>query len=575
MVIIVFGQFVFKITAKAVHNGTVTRGRENMNKPKVIVLGTGGAGLTAAVAAHDSGAEVLVFEKADKIGGTTAWSGGMVWIPNNHLEAEMGVSDSREEALLYLNSMSHDLIEPRMAEAFVDAGPLMVRYLCENTPVSFRAIPDFPDYHAEFPGGKTGGGRSLDCPPFSFKELGEWADRVTPSPYYPDPRLSIIDTPLGVAKPAPLSAEELDRRRQDNVRGSGQALIGRLLRACLDRGIEPRTHCRATELLIDGSTVRGVRLDTPEGPKEFTANAVIICTGGFEWNEDFKRAFLRGPMTHPVSIETNTGDGLRMAMKAGAMLGNMREAWWMPVIEVPREQISTGVSLLAGTRSLPRTIMVNRKAKRFVNEAANYNVFGAAFHEQDVSEFSYANLPCWLIFDQGFVDEYGFGMFPDPDPESGEGPSQWIVSALTLAELANQLDLPVENLEQTVARWNAQVAVVKDDDFGRGEAAHDRWWGDPHHREGPQANLGPLDKGPFYAVEVKSGALGTKGGPRVDPNANVLDVDGKTISGLYAAGNVMASPMGMTYGGPGGTIAPGMVFGYLAGRHAAGRQLFN
>ena len=141
-----------------------------MDKRRVVVLGTGGAGLTAALAAHDSGAEVQVFEKADKIGGTTAWSGGMVWIPNNHLEAELGVDDSREEALLYLNSMSHDLIEPHMAEAFVDAGPLMVRYLCENTPVNFRAIPDFPDYHAEFPGGKTGGGRSLDCPPFSYDD---------------------------------------------------------------------------------------------------------------------------------------------------------------------------------------------------------------------------------------------------------------------------------------------------------------------------------------------------------------------------------------------------------------------
>ena len=469
---------------------------------RVVVLGTGGAGLTAAVAAHDSGAAVQVFEKADKIGGTTAWSGGMVWIPNNHLEAKLGVDDSRDEALSYLNSMSHDLIEPRMAEAFVDAGPLMVRYLCENTPIAFRAIPDFPDYHAEFPGGKTGGGRSLDCHPYPFDELGDWADRVTPSPYYPDPRLSIIDTPLGVAQPTPLSTEELERRSERNVRGSGQALIGRLLRACLDRGIEPRTGCQAKELLMDGSALRGVLVETPEGPQEIVADAVILCTGGFEWNEEFKRAFLRGPMTHPVSIDTNTGDGLRMAMKAGAMLGNMREAWWMPVIQVPEEEVRTGVSLLAGTRSLPRSIMVNRKARRFVNEAANYNVFGAAFHEQDVSEFSYANLPCWLIFDQGFVERYGFGMFPDP----GAGPSQWVTAAPTLKALAEQLDIPAANLEQTVARWNAQVDAGKDEDFGRGEAAHDKWWGDPHQREGAQANLGPLDTGPFYAVEVKSGA---------------------------------------------------------------------
>ena len=242
----------------------------------------------------------------------------------------------------------------------------------------------------------------------------------------------------------------------------------------------------------------------------------------------------------------------------------------MPTIEVPTEEVSTGVNLLAGTRSLPRAIMVNRKGKRFTNEAANYNAFGAAFHEQDVSEFSYANLPCWMIFDQGHVNRYGFGAFSRP----GVAPPQWITSAPTLERLAEQLGIPPEGLAQTVVRWNEQATNGCDTDFARGEAAHDRWWGDPNHREGPEATLGPIDEGPFYAVEVKSGALGTKGGPRVDPNANVLDLDGDPIRGLYAAGNVMASPMGMTYGGPGGTIAPGMVFGFAAARHATGSPLF-
>lgn len=542
-----------------------------MGRKRVVVLGTGGAGLTAAVTAHDSGAEVVVLEKADKIGGTTAWSGGMVWIPNNHLEAGLGVQDSREEALRYLMSMSHGLIEQRMAEAFVDAGPMMVRYLNDRTPVVFRAIPDFPDYHAEFPGGKSGGGRSLDCPAYPYVELGEWADRVTPSPYYPDPRLTIYDTPLGQARPKPVDPKELARRSERNERGSGQALIGRLLRACLDRGIEPRTGCRGVELLIGDGAVRGVQLDTADGTEDLRADAVILCTGGFEWNQEFRRAFLRGPMTHPVSIETNTGDGLRMAMKAGAMLGNMREAWWMPVAEVPKEEVSTGVNLVAGLRSLPRTIMVNRKAKRFVNEAANYNAFGAAFHEQDVSEFSYANLPCWMIFDQGYVDRYGFGISASPP---GTQPPQWVTRSATLRQLAERLDVPADELESTVRRWNSQVAAGRDEDFKRGEAAHDRWWGDADHRDGPEATLGPIIEEPFYAVEIKSGALGTKGGPRVNPNGNVLDLDGHTIAGLYAAGNVMASPMGMTYGGPGGTIAPGMVFGFLAARHAAGHPVF-
>ena len=536
------------------------------NRPHVVVLGSGGSGLTAAIAAADAGARVSIFEKHSQVGGTTAWSGGMIWIPNNHHERALGVEDSRESALQYIMSLSHDMIEPRLAEAFLDAGPLMVRYLDENTPVHFRPIPDFPDYHAEHPGGHPQGGRSLDCPLFSFHELGAWADRVTKSPYYPTPHLSMDDTNLGQARPQPPSAAEMERRAANDERGCGQALVGRLLRACLDRGLHPQTDCRATDLMLHDGAVVGVRLETPEGPLAVEADAVILATGGFEWSESFKRAFLRGPMTHPVSISTNTGDGLRMAMRAGAMLGNMREAWWMPVVEAPREEVSTGVTLVTGQRSLPRSIMINRQGRRFTNEAANYNAFGAAFHEQDVSAFDYRNLPCWLVFDQGYVDLYGFGMLGGAP---GVAPPQWVISAPTLADLAARLGVPAEGLQATVERWNAQVARGEDDDFRRGQGAHDIWWGDPAYRGDVRATLGPLDKGPFFAVEIKSGALGTKGGPQTDVNANVVDLDGRPIPGLYAAGNVMASPMGMTYGGPGGTIAPGMVFGFLAGRHAA------
>jgi len=541
-------------------------------KRKVVVLGTGGSGLTAAIAAHDAGARVRVFEKADKVGGTTAWSGGMVWIPNNHLEQALGVQDSRQEAITYLMSLSHGLIEQHMAEAFIDAGPIMVRHLCDHTPVQFRTIGNFPDYHAEFPGGKTGGGRSLDTPPFSFQELGKWEHRVTPSPYYADPRLAVYDTPLGQAVPAPLAAEELERRSVHHERASGQALIGRLLRGCLDRGIEPDTSARALDLIIRKGRVRGVVIESKKGVRKVECDAVILATGGFEWSEEFTRAFLRGPMTHPVSISTNTGDGLKMAMRAGAMLGNMREAWWMPVAEVPREEVSTGVTLIAGIRSLPRCIMVNRKGKRFTNESANYNAIGAAFHDQDVSAFDYANLPCWMILDKGYIDRYGF---PITGGKPGEAPPQWVTSAPTVAGLAGKLGVPADQLEATVGRWNTQVAAGRDDDFGRGEAAHDQWWGDAQLRGSTQASLGAIDQGPYFAVEVKSGALGTKGGPKTDVNANVLDVDGQPIEGLYAAGNVMASPMGMTYGGAGGTIAPGMVFGFLAGRHASGKPVFD
>ena len=538
-----------------------------MDNFDVIVLGTGAAGLTAAITAAENGATVGVFEKHDQVGGTSAWSGGQVWIPNNDHMADHDIADSRERALTYIMSLSHDMIEDRLAEAFVDAGPEMIRFLETCAPVEFYSVPEFPDYHAEFPGGSLRGGRTLECPIYPFRELGAWEGRVTPSPYYPIANITMSETPLGKPVPQPPSAEELARRQIDNERGCGQALVGRLLKACLDRGIEPRTEWRAVELITDDGQVRGVRFDTPEGERRIEARAgVILATGGFEWNKDLLRAFLRGPMTHPVSIRTNTGDGLKMAMKAGAAIGNMREAWWTPVADVPASQNSMERLMIMGQRTLPHSIMVNKKGRRFTNEAANYNAFGAAFHEMDVARFAYANLPCWLIFDQDYIDLYGFG-YPGV---RGEAPD-WLISAPTLDGLAAALEVPADELGRTVERWNGLVDAGHDSDFERGEAAYDRWWGDPNLKGDRSATLGRLARGPFYAIPVNSGALGTKGGPRVDPTARVLDMDGEPILGLYAAGNVMASPFGMTYGGPGGTLGPAMTFAFLAGRDAAGR----
>jgi hypothetical protein len=274
-------------------------------------------------------------------------------------------------------------------------------------------------------------------------------------------------------------------------------------------------------------------------------------------------------MTHPVSITTNTGDGLVMAMRAGAQLSNMREAWWIPVAEVPVESNSMGRILVNGQRTLPHSIMVNRHGSRFTNEAANYNAFGGAFHVEDVSRFEYANLPCWLVFDQAYVDTYGFRV--TAGGHGTEVPS-WVPQGETPGRLAALLGIDGGKLGETIERWNAHCAAGRDPDFGRGDSAFDCWWGDPHRKGERTATLGPLTRGPYYALQIHSGALGTKGGPRVDPSARVLDLDGRPIPGLYAAGNVMGSPFGMTYGGAGGTIGPAMVFGYVAGRHAASRH---
>jgi len=537
----------------------------------IIVIGSGAAGLTAAVVASLKGAgRVGVFEKGEKIGGTSAWSGGQVWIPNNSHMAEKGIADSREKAITYIMSLSRDMLDQSLVESYVDAGPDMVEFLESHTPVQFYAVDGMPDYHPEFPGGSPEGGRTIECPLFPFRELGDWEDRVTPSPYFANPHITMSETPLGKAIPEIPSSEELTRRSGTNERGCGQALIGRLLKACLEQSIQIETSCAARELIVEGDEVTGVVLETPEGDTRVNASrGVILASGGFDWDKELCRSFLRGPMTHPVSIETSTGDGLKMSMKAGAMLSNMREAWWIPVAVVPESENVMGRVLINGQRTLPHSIMINRHGRRFTNEAANYNAFGAAFHVEDVSRFEYQNLPCWLVFDQNYAEKYGFRVASGVD---GDGVASWVTRGESLAELAGKLDVDAANLEATIERWNTLCAAGSDPDFGRGDSAFDCWWGDPYRKGQRDATLGPLEKGPYYAVEIKSGCLGTKGGPKVDKHGRVVNVDGEAIRGLYAAGNVMGSPFGMTYGGPGGTLGPAMVYGYLSAVHAVSRN---
>jgi succinate dehydrogenase/fumarate reductase flavoprotein subunit len=539
----------------------------------VVVLGTGAAALAAAVTAHEHGASVAVFEKADLVGGTSAWSGGQVWIPNNRQMKELGKSDSAAEAVTYLMSMSNGLIEPHMAQIFCETGTEMVAFFEKRTPVQFVCVPDFPDYHPEQPGGKPGGGRTLECPLYPFGELGAWRDRVTVSPYWPNHHIRVGETTLCQAIPQPVTPAEMKRRIANDERGMGQALIGRLLRACLDRGIEPRTSCRATELIVDHGKVAGVKVEGPQGLFTVDAPNVILGTGGFDWDKNLTTAFLRGPLERSVAVPTNTGDGLKMAMRAGAMLGNMREAWWMPIVDAPVNK--AGQILFTGERTLPGSIMVNKAGKRFTNEAANYNAFGAAFHEQETNSCSYANLPCWVIFNQEFYEKYGFADGLGGEQREHKRPPQWIIGADSLRALAERLGIAPDALEATVERWNSNVAKGQDPDFKRGDSWYDRWWGDPNCKGKKEATLGKIGAGPYYAVEVKSGSIGTKGGPKTDADACVLNVDMQPIEGLYAVGNVMASVMGMTYGGGGGTLGPGMVFGYRAGIHAGRRRARN
>lgn len=532
---------------------------DNTQTFDVVVLGTGAAGLVAALAAADDGARVALVEKAPNVGGTTARSGGVAWLPANRLAAEAGVADSRRQALDYLGALSNGMILPEFAEAFVDGVGPTVAWLQRATPVELRLVEGFPDYHPAHPGGLPGGGRSLEPALFSLRALDEWASRLA------GPRRWTVnhEGPLGGGTGV-LPADVQAAREAGAVEGGGRALVAGLLRGCLDRGISPATDTAARCLVFEESSIAGVEVERAGRRATIRCGAVVLATGGFEYDTELVRDFLRGPMSCPPGAPTNTGDGLRMAMRAGAALGNMREAWWVPVVALPgaREDGGNNVHLLLRERTLPGSIMVNRSGRRFVNEAVNYNALGSVLHEIEPEALCYANEPAWLILDHGFVRRYGaFGASPGDVPE-------WVPRASEIEDVAALVGVSAPALVDTVARWNHLVDGGVDTDFGRGESVYDRWCGD-RSLPGRGATLGRLDEGPFYAVEVISSCLGTKGGPRTTIDGAVLDVDGQVIPGLFAAGNAMAGPTGMVYGGAGGTLGPALVFGRNAGRAAA------
>lgn len=530
----------------------------------VVVLGSGGAAMTAAIAAFDFGAkDVVILEKSGMVGGTTAMSGGMLWIPNNPYQVAAGIEDSDEDIVAYLDALAPGALDPDTLMAFMESGPEMIRYFQDKTPVRFHAYADFPDYQPYLPGAKPDGGRSLDNEAFSFDLLGKWATRVNPTKMAYPVRGSLMEAINGTLDEATLA-----EREAKDYRGLGQALAGSLFRAVLDRDIPVEFEKRARKLIKDGDRVIGVIAEDSNG-RDFRVRArrgVVIATGGFEWNEKLVQTFLRGPLTGPVSVPENEGDGLLMAIEAGAQLGNMQHAFWQQsVLEFKPQHRSAKPNYLLGSdeRARPGAILVNRAGKRFVNEAANYNAMGKAMHAFDAGTHSYANLPYWLIIDQRYKDKYHtFGIAP-----GGPTPS-FMMKADSLEELAGIAGIDPAGLTATVERFNTMVRNGHDDDFNRGDNTYDNFymWGDSDF-EPPHRTLGVIDQGPYYAVKMESGALGTAGGPRTNADAQVLDWKDEPIPGLYAAGNAMAAVLGEGYGGAGGTLGPGMTFGYIAGRH--------
>jgi succinate dehydrogenase/fumarate reductase flavoprotein subunit len=510
----------------------------------VIVAGSGAAGLVAALAAATAGAPVLVAERADQIGGTSALSGGRVWIPANGYPGNEG--DTIEAARAYLSGLFPARYE-HMTEAFLAHGPHMVRFVEKHTPHRFAACPTYPDYHPDRPGATTGG-RCLDMEP-----VVKGDDRVrVPAGYVPMTQAEWERWRY----PDRFDRELLSERDRGGIRTNGVGLVSALLEGVERAGVTVRTLARVTDVTFgpDGA-VAGATV----GGSPIPARAVILATGGFDWDDGLRRSWHPRAQRATGAPPSNTGDGLRIACHAGATTDNLGEGWWMPMLAIPDESLDGEqyYRSLIRERAVPRQIMVNSAGRRFVDEASPYNDVGKAMH-------GHLNDPAFLVFDSELLERYPLPGVPYGGPAPG-----WVARSGTLRGLAERIGVDPAELSRTVAAWNSACLAGLDSEFGRGSNAYDNYGGDPAVT--PNPNMGPLDAPPYYAVRVLAGTIGSKGGPVTSAAGEVLTLSGDPVTGLYAAGNVAAFWTGDAYPAPGATLGLAMTFGYLAGRHAAAR----
>jgi succinate dehydrogenase/fumarate reductase flavoprotein subunit len=545
----------------------------------VLVVGSGAGALAAAVTAADNGCDVKVLEAAEMIGGTSSISGGMPWVPCNRQMAEAGLDDSREEALAYLRGLTQGR-EPdwRTIEAYVEKAAEALAYLEDATPLRMKISRPFSDYFADQPGGKMSG-RTLDVVPYPARqELGDLDQEVRVSAHIPlltqaemagefdDPR-GASATVIDAGTLHPVLVELAEERRSAGIRTSGGALITSLLKGAVDRGVEVRTNSRVLRLVVDDGEVRGVIAEVDGGEIAIGARrGVVLAAGGFEWNADLVKAFLGALDLRPLSPPHNRGDALIMGLEVGASIANMATAWGMPAVS-DGKQTSEGAPLnFFGTiRQEPGVIAVNRRGRRFSNEAASYMLYGQSHRAFDSSfgEVTWPNQsPVWLVFDQAVRDNAA-----TLDLVPGEPTPDWVEEASTLAELADSIGVPEDALDDTVGRWNESVEQGEDRDFGRGTA-----WFEGFTTGGPGPHmLAKIETPPFYALPLYDGAIGTAGGLLTDDEARVVSMRGEVIPGLYAVGNAAASAFGPAYPGGGASIGQGLTFGYIAGLDVAPR----
>ncbi|MEV0089545.1 FAD-binding protein [Saccharopolyspora sp. NPDC050642] len=536
-----------------------------------VVVGSGGGGMTAALTATDAGLSTVVVEKAGKYGGSTGMSGGGIWIPNNPVLRAKGHDDSRESIRRYLDLLTEGKVPAARLDAYVDHGPAAMELLCRSRWMRFYWTKGYADYHPEYEGGRPMG-RSVEPLPFDTRKLG--ADEEFQRPNSMKGPLGLWVTgkdyhDLAMVKrtwrgrwASVIAAWRVSSNvvRRRHMSTGGRALVARMRMALKDAGIPLWLRAPMTDLVIEDGRVTGVVVRRDGEQQRIRARrGVLLATGGFDHNSEMRAEYLPegGQENHSLGAVENVGDGIAAGRKLGAALDFMDDAWWMPSVEHP-----SGATIpLVSERAIPGQIIVSADGKRFTNESAPYTNF---VHAQLAGK----HRPIWFVMDARARARYPFaqilpGMpFPQSFYDAGI-----VHRAGTIADLAERVDIPADALRQTVDRFNGFARAGKDADYGRGDSAYDRYYGDPTLKN---PNLDVIDKAPFYAVRIEAGDLGTKGGLVTDERGRVLRADDSAIEGLYATGNTTASIMANEYAGPGATIGPSIVFGYIAAKHAAG-----
>ncbi len=545
-----------------------------MHKPDqecdFLVIGGGAAGLTGALAARLAGLHVILAEKEAWLGGASALSGGTIWLPANHVLKKAGVPDSPEAATRYLAELVRpepDDVDRERMDAFVRESPALAVFL-DQAGLRLRHARGWPDYYAELPGG-VARGRALYCEAFDINELGEAADWLPPGALFASAHsIEVSKLALGVRSAgAALIAGRVmlrslfARLRGRRLRTRGQALIGRLLLAARRAGVDIRPRAPLGELLVEDKRVVGALIAGEDGPVRVRARrGVLIATGGFARNAAL-RALHQAPVGTDATMAPagDTGDGIAAAVAAGGGTALMDQAWWVPGTKTP-----AGPMLHVWDRCFPHSMVIDIAGERYMDEAGPYMEVGQRMirrHAELGTDHS------WLILESRHRRRYAFGMAPPMVTPDGWIEQGYLVRAGTLRQLAERISVPPDRLEASIRRFNRAAAAGTDADFGRGSKAISRYYGDARVR--PNPNLGAIERPPFYAVRLYPGDVGTAGGVRTDAHGRVLDETLAPIAGLYAAGNAASGVFGPWYPGAGASIAPGMLFGMRAARHAA------